>query len=190
MKVHHNTLKKAKKYAIVLTVEDNEIVASTKDGERLTAGLSGNKVLEAAIAMTGGETPKSPAAPKKARKAAKKKAKRRVSDGEDGDEDEEEGDEDEGKSVIKQKYKNKYKPHKMTCGDALARQIRAEFMTVKDPDTKKLKIDWKRFTEFAKRNACWSEEYKKVNKGMRRMNIVNRLRAKVQAGHEVVWSTN
>lgn len=95
---------------------------------------------------------------------------------------------DEGASVVKRKYKNAYRPHKMTCGDALSQQIRKEFMTVKDPDTKKLKIDWKRFTAFAQANGCWSEDYRKLNKGMRRMNVVNRLRARIARKEEVKWA--
>jgi len=47
--IHHQTLKKAKSFGIVLTVEDNDVVA-TKDGVQLASGLQGNKVLEAAIA--------------------------------------------------------------------------------------------------------------------------------------------
>src|SRR4051812_3870034 len=77
MKVHHNTLKKAKAHGIVLTVEDNEIVAS-KDGVRLAAGLAGNVVLEQAIVKLGGEAPKAkaskePKAPKEPKPAKAKK---------------------------------------------------------------------------------------------------------------------
>lgn len=189
MKVHHNTLKRAKTFGIELIVEENEIVA-IKDGVRLAVGMDGKKVLEEAIAKLGGDKPK--LRPRKAvakRKVAKRRARDEDEDGE-GDEEDEEGEEGEGegKSVIKRKYKMKYKPHRMTCGDALAKQLRTEFMTIKDPDTKKMKIDWKRFTEFAKRNGCWSDSYKTLNKGMRRMNIVNRLRAKVNEGHEITWA--
>jgi hypothetical protein len=58
MRVHHNTLKKAAKFHITLTVEDNEIVATAKDGTRLASGLQGNKVLEDAITRQTGHAAK------------------------------------------------------------------------------------------------------------------------------------
>ncbi len=76
MKVHHNTLKKAAKFKIVLTVEDNEVVATNKDGVRLASGLQGNKVLEEAITRLTGHVAKAEQAPRAAKSAkAEKSAK-------------------------------------------------------------------------------------------------------------------
>jgi hypothetical protein len=81
MKIHHNTVKKAAKFKIVMSAEDNEVIATSKDGTRLASGLQGNKVLEDAIVkLTGHVAKKSTqrpvSQPKGTRKAAKaKKAK-------------------------------------------------------------------------------------------------------------------
>ena len=41
---------------------------------------------------------------------------------------------------------------------------------------------------FAKANGCWNDKYDKFpNPGLIRMNVVNRLRAKVRKGHKTVW---
>lgn len=42
--------------------------------------------------------------------------------------------------------------------------------------------------QFAINNGVWQDKYQDLpNPGLVRMNVVNRLRAKVKAGHEVVW---
>lgn len=58
MRIHHATIAKAKKFQITLTVEDNEVVATNKKGERLASGLQGNKVLEDAITKQTGKPAK------------------------------------------------------------------------------------------------------------------------------------
>lgn len=58
MRIHHATIAKAKKFQITLTVEDNEVVATNKKGERLASGLQGNKVLEDAITRATGKPAK------------------------------------------------------------------------------------------------------------------------------------
>jgi hypothetical protein len=78
-------------------------------------------------------------------------------------------------SVIPKDYQAEYTP------DDLALRIRKTF-TADDG-----KIDWPAFIKFAKANDCWNEAYTKLNAGMQRMNIVNRLRARVRKGDKVVW---
>lgn len=43
------------------------------------------------------------------------------------------------------------------------------------------------FKLFALNNNVWDERYEKLNRGMQRMNVINRLRAKVKKGQQVVW---
>lgn len=185
IRIHHTQQKQADKLGVVLTRSDMDVTAS-KGGQAASAPSAGLAIaaLLKKLGVTTADTVATPRAANKPKPTkAKRKAKRRATD------DDEEGDEaeDDGKSIIKKKYRTAYRPHRMTCGDALSQQIRAEFMTVKDLDTNKKRLDWKRFTAFAKRNDCWSDGYAKLNAGMRRMNVVNRLRARIAAGTEVVW---
>ena len=42
---------------------------------------------------------------------------------------------------------------------------------------------------FAKANGCWDDKYDKLpNPGLIRMNVLNRLRAKIRKGHKVIWN--
>ncbi len=208
VRIHHTQAKQAAKLDIALAKSESDVTAS-KDGQSASAPSAG-LAIAALLKKLGTSTADvmtaiKPKATKKVAKARKAKGKLKFKcegcgstkrekdeDGgfvcaECGDDATMDGDED-GASVVKAKYKKAYRPHRMTCGDALSQQIRKEFMTIKDPDTKKLKLDWKRFAAFAKANGCWSEDYLKLNKGMRRMNIVNRLRAKINDDHKVIWS--
>lgn len=58
MKIHHASIKKAAKFHITMSLEDNEVVATAKDGTRLASGLQGNKVLEDAITKQTGKPAK------------------------------------------------------------------------------------------------------------------------------------
>ncbi len=198
IKIHHNTAKKAKAHGITLAVIDGEVVA-TVNGDRLAAGLAGNKVLDEAIAKLG---PAAPAAKRslgdKIKSVFKRKPKVAVKDMDDEDfdedgepdpeDDEAEDDEDaeEGASVVKRKYKTKYRPFKMTCGDDLA-QLVAKHLKVEGDDGKP-RIDERKLYAFAVANNCWVSTYKQLNIGMRRMNVVNRLRARVRKGIEIKWA--
>lgn len=101
--------------------------------------------------------------------------------------DEPEDDEEEGKSIIKRKYKERYHPHKMTCGDDISQLITAHVMTAEGDDGKPC-VDEAKLEHFAKLNGVWQEKYEFLNVGMRRMNIANRLRAKVRHDYEIVWN--
>jgi len=179
MRIHHATAAKANKLGITLQIEENEIVASKGD-KVLASGMSGNVVLEQAIAALGGEAP-APKAKKAKAPAKKKAAKRRAADAdEDGDEDGED-EEEGGKSVIKRKYKQRYKPFKMTCGDDLAGKLRKH---VEDEDGA---VDVAALKRFAKANSIWDDRYNHLNVGMQRMNVGNRLRGLVKKKMPVQW---
>lgn len=105
--------------------------------------------------------------------------------------DEGEGSEDEetseGKSVVKRKYKRAYRPFKQTCGDDISKLI-SKHLLVKDDETGEMKIDEKKLVRFAKLNDAWVDSYKDLNVGMRRMNVANRIRAKVKRDdYKIVW---
>ena len=110
------------------------------------------------------------------------KAVEDATSGEDGDEIE---DGDEGKSIIKRRYKTAYKPFKMTNGDEIAEQL-SKVLKVEGDDGK-LRIDPERLEAFARNNGLWDERYARLNVGMRRLNVGNKLRAKVRKGFEVNW---
>jgi hypothetical protein len=99
----------------------------------------------------------------------------------------EEGEEEKKtSSIIKAKYKDKYKPTDMTCGDDLATQIR-EHIVEYSTDGKTEVVNKTKLKKFAQANGCWDPRYENLNVGQQRMNIGNRLRAKVRKGHEVKW---
>lgn len=198
MKIHHATKAKAVKFRITLTVEDNEVVATSKDGVRLAAGLQGNKVLEDAITKLTGKpakgTPEGKTAAKvapKPVKAKKRKAKVSMVDADEaGEEPSDEGldddsDADQGKSIVKAKYKAKYKPTKDKSGDELS--FRVHDHVSREDDAGELKINLDALRTFAKANECWVPSYASLksrtgawNGGMAVMNCNNRLRARLR----------
>lgn len=108
---------------------------------------------------------------------------------ENGEEVEAEDDEDsdEGKSIVKHCYKERYRPHHMRNGDEIGKLV-SEHVSYKDEDTGKPRIDRDKLEHFAKLNGCWQDAYRLLNAGLARMNCVNRLRAKIRHGHDVVWN--
>lgn len=91
--------------------------------------------------------------------------------------------ESEGRSIIKSKYRQIYRPHHNTNGDDLAQQLR-EYLVTEDQDGEE-RIDVELLVRFAKANDCWVESYSSLpNTGMMRLNIGNRLRAKVRKDPE------
>ena len=204
-KIHHNTLKKAKAHGLEIVEDANEFFvfkagvyaqakASGATATALATARDPKDALDLAIRELTAQSPKKAKAPKPTRsKSAKPKRKKRQDD--DGEED----DEEEGadlRSVVKSKYREKYRPHKGTCGDDLAKKLRDRFMTLRDPDTKKPRLDFAAFMAFAKANDVWVEGYKRLknrdgsrNDGLIRMNCANRLRAAVRKGHKIVWGS-
>jgi hypothetical protein len=43
------------------------------------------------------------------------------------------------------------------------------------------------FKKFAQANRVWNDKYDRLNPGLQRMNVVNRLRAEIKRGHQVKW---
>lgn len=112
--------------------------------------------------------------------------------------DEDDSDADQGKSIVKHKYKERYKPTKDKCGDDLSFQIN-EFVTIED-DAGDKKVSKKLLRAFAEANGCWVPSYGSLvsrtggwNAGMARMNVANRLRAKIRQAakaeteFKIVW---
>lgn len=201
MRIHHATIAKAKKFKITLTIEDNEVVATGPKGERLASGLQGNKVLEEAITkLTGkpakGAVPKKPAAKKAVKTLRGTKPAPFVEDeDEEGGEQEtdeieaeaaDDSDADQGRSIVKAKYKQLYKPHKDKSGDQLSFRIN-EHVSYEDDETGEMRVSLDALRRFAEANKCWVETYSRLrsrtggwNAGMARMNVANRLRAKLR----------
>src|SRR5712671_6280905 len=176
MKIHHNTAKKARKAGIELTIVENEIVAS-KNGATLASGLQGNIVLDQAIARLNGSLTGQPGS--RAKLAAAFKGARGLAGsrktaeddeiedndeeielGQDRSEDDDEDDRPEGASIVKRKYKQIYRPHHMTCGDDLARDISEHVFETVEIDGKEVtRVSLAKLRKFAKANECWVEGY-------------------------------
>lgn len=107
---------------------------------------------------------------------------------EDATEEEAEDSDSGSHSIIKNKYKSAYKPFKMSNGDEVAHQL-AEFLKAKGEDGK-LRIDADRLERFARNNGLWDERYARLNVGMRRLNVGNKLRAKLRKNPEWVVDWN
>lgn len=195
-RIHHATAKKARKFGVELVAVWNEFEAR-KNGQTLACHASASVALEKAIAKLGA---KDAAAIKRiaTRGMGKRKAKERdtirTRGAKDYNEDELLGEgeldepEGEGRSIIKVKYKQAYKARvlKISCSDDLAVQL-AKHLKIKDEDGK-LRIDGAKLKSFARANGCWDPKYADLNVGMQRMNVINRLRAKIRRDkHVVVW---
>lgn len=208
--IHHATIKKAAKFSLTFKIDGGtfdvinpvgDVLASANDPkDALDLALvelgkaKGNSVSAVDVAAFKAADPAKRRAPKDGAKSKKRKAKARKKSGKNLEEDGEDEEEPETRSIVKSKYREKYRPHKMTNGDSIAKRVHAEFMTKKDEDTKKSRLDFDGFVKFAKANGCWVEGYRSLknrhgerNNGLIRMNVINRLRAKVRAKEEIIW---
>lgn len=185
MKIHHNTLKRAASHGLNLTHDGTSFIAGNEKTGPLATGTDPKAVLDEAITkLLGNETPKSAKRPA-GKKTKKRKARR-------SDEDGEEGDDDEGRSIIKRVYKTRYKPFKMTCGDEMTKLIAGAIcvrtkVLIGGKMKTKLRIDRDKLKALAKANDCWNSGYSKLNVGQQRMNVGNRMRARVRKGLEIRW---
>lgn len=192
IRIHHTQHKQAAKFGVTLVANGTGVTAThAESGTSIKANTAAEalaQVLQSVGVSVKGlvarlkAAPKSPAKSKKVRKA--RKPRRSSDEDEDGEDEDEDGE--QSRSVVKRKYKTKYKPFKAKCGDELSLQI-TKHLTVKDEDGKPC-IDQDKLVRFAKANECWDPAYRNVNGGMRRMNVANRLRAKVRKGYKVVWA--
>lgn len=168
-RIHHATAKKAAKLGIEIEDTGKKFVL-TYEGQRLivTDVKAGIEQIAQFAADESGEVEEPEWA-------------------EDGDENEDEDEESEGKSVVKRVYKQRYRPFKQRCGDELAVLITNHVST--EGEDGEMRIDPVKLKRFAKHNDCWVDSYAFLNVGMQRMNVRNRLAAKVRRdGHEIVWN--
>lgn len=192
-KIHHNTLKRAAQAGVQLDIDvDGDTVIARANGRDLARSHDPKDALNVAIRELLGDVAKvrktrAKTATKRSKAKSKTKSRRKASaNGEDSDEDDDEEVEEEGGSVVKAKYRKKYRPFKYCNGDDLAEQLR-EYLKVEDEETGEDRLDTTKLREFAQANGCWVPAYGKLNVGMRRLNVGNRLRAKVRKGHDIVW---
>lgn len=204
-KIHHAVAKKAKRLGIDLTpTVDGVDVEATKDGEVLaTATTASEALLKAEKVLAARANEGKPAKAPKPRKVRDEDDEEFEDEDEQEDadefdaeiddpEDDEEGDdEDEGRSKVKKKYKRAYKPTKNKNGDELGFLI-TDHVAERDEQgniAKPLRLDADKLENFARANGVWKADYNNLNIGMRRMNIGNRLRAKLKKGDfEIVWA--
>jgi hypothetical protein len=188
--IHHNTAKRAAAHQVVLTMVDGLCVAS--QGDVVLASHADPKIA-LDRALDGGDDSAEQAEVEVEQAEAEVEQVEQAEQAEVEVEVEVEqaehqpGDEYIGKSasVVRNSYKLKYQPHGATCGDDLAYRLREDLKTIGDDGEER--IDLERLLAFAIANDCWVSTYARLNPGMQRMNVVNRLRAKVRKGHEVVW---
>jgi len=178
--IHHATAKRAANIGINLVVEGDDIVARDHDGLLLAQGIDAKRVLVAAeqarLERNGGPDDAEYNEPDQ------DEPEDDVAD-EGSDDNNEAADEPKvERSIVKRKYRKLYMPKNRSCGDEMAHLI-AEH--VKEDDV--LNLD--KLIRFAKANDCWIDSYRKLNPGQIRMNVGNRLRAKIRKGHDVIWAS-
>lgn len=103
----------------------------------------------------------------------------------------EDEEEKESHSIVPAKYRARYKPFKDTNGDGLSEQIKAHVSAPNDAG--ELRISFSKLRRFAEANGCWSNDYSHLNHGQMKMNVTNRLRAKIRQAkadgkeYEIQW---
>lgn len=176
--IHHMTLKLAANKGLKLVVTDKGVETRTDDSDILVCiEATGKESLARAIEeieafMNDNEMEDFD----EAREAWAEEQEEREPE---EDADDAEGDEDGegGKSVVKRKYKQAYRPFKMTCGDDLSQLITAHVSRKVQVDGKTTtRVDAQVLRRFANANGVWQDKYSYLNTGMQRMNVANRLR--------------
>lgn len=87
-------------------------------------------------------------------------------------------DEGDGRSIVKRQYRVRYHPFHDTNGDDIATQLRIYLYDKDENGT--VCISRARLELFAKANGFWSDGYATLNNGQVRMNVGNRLRARLR----------
>lgn len=85
-------------------------------------------------------------------------------------------------SIIRDKYKARYKANGGSCGDLISEELRAYLTYV---DKGRARTDVAKLKEVAVKNECWKPDYDKLNVGQQRMTVGNRLRARYAEGLQV-----
>src|SRR5262245_43969188 len=164
MKVHHATLKKARKLGLAIEVIENEAVV--KYGDVVIASHPDASVALKLAIERGQEEPEEESEGAEGAEGADE-ADEATDEATDG-QDEATDDEDAPRSVIKPHYKKKYKPHNNTCGDQLSRDLADYWKTTNDDGEER--IDAMKLRRFADMNGLWQDKYQHLNVGMQRMN--------------------
>lgn len=86
------------------------------------------------------------------------------------------------RSIIKSKYKDRYKKNGFSCGDDISSELGIYCKVIKNS---RLVVDVVKLKEVAIKNEVWKESYSNLNIGQQRMTIGNRLRVRYQAGDVV-----
>lgn len=85
-------------------------------------------------------------------------------------------------SIIKAKYRDRYKKTGYSCGDDIAYELRAYTVILVDGRSR---VSLGRLREVAVTNHIWRDSYAALNPGQQRMTIGNRLRAKLAEGERI-----
>lgn len=85
-------------------------------------------------------------------------------------------------SIIKDKYKDRYKKNGGSCGDEISVELR-EYVVVLVQGCSRVSLE--RLREVAEKNEVWKDSYAVLNPGQQRMTIGNRLRAKHANGERI-----
>jgi hypothetical protein len=88
---------------------------------------------------------------------------------------------DSAASVVSAKYRERYADG--SCGDDLAARLK-KHLAADDGTT-----DLTKLRDLAKANGVWEDGYSKLNAGLARMSVSNRLRALLRKGGAVKWGT-
>lgn len=97
-----------------------------------------------------------------------------------------EGTED-GRSIVKRAYRIRYQYHQDTNGDPVAEQLK-NYLHDETKDGLPC-INRTKMERFAQANELWDPRYSRLNNGQVRMNIGNKLRARMRKNpkHELNW---
>jgi hypothetical protein len=84
-------------------------------------------------------------------------------------------------SVVPADFRASYAEHGGSCGDDLAQRLK-KHLTATDGTT-----DLDKLRALAELNGLWRSDYGRLNPGLQRLNVGNRLRALVRQGTKVKW---
>lgn len=179
-RIHHATAARAAKLNINLEVQGDQVVA-TRGKVLLARGLDAKSVLAEAeaeatkVANTTAAVHEA-TAQKPAPKAATQKPAKVKLTAEEADKLLD-GDAPASKSVVKSRYRELYRPFNHTNGDDVGKRLTAAVINSDGS------INRDKLRKVAELNGVWNGRYEDNNVGMARMNVGNRLRAKVRKGH-------
>ena len=85
-------------------------------------------------------------------------------------------------SVVKSKYRERYKATGYNCGDLIAGELQAYVCKLVG---NRMQVDPAKLKEVAVANEVWNDRYTNLNMGLQRMTIGNRLRHRYDEGIEL-----